>query len=145
VPIPIISQVISLVKTVIKPVLKIIPDKDLQVKLEHDLTASLIDLESDLARGQIDINIAEAKHKSIFVAGWRPFIGWVGGIAMLYQFLIYPLLTWIWAFKGIIGAPPPMLDTGALYSVITGMLGIGAMRSFDKMKGTVTNFLKEKK
>ncbi len=87
---------------------------------------------------QMEVNKAEAGHASIFVAGWRPFIGWVGGSAMAYQFIVYPLLTWLWTSliaAGIIAAGtsyPPVMDTGALFTVVTGMLGVGAMRSFDK-------------
>lgn len=98
--------------------------------------------------GQLAINKAEAKHKSVFVAGWRPFIGWVGGAALAYQFLLYPLLLWSWSFlqaKGIVPTgldAPPVLNTGALLTVVTGMLGIGGMRSYDKSKGTQTDKIK---
>lgn len=105
-------------------------------------------IEADLRKGQMDINETEAKHKSIFVAGWRPFIGWVGGAALAYQFILYPLLIWIWSFaqgQGWISvdlSAPPILNTGALLTVITGMLGIGGMRSYDKLKGTDTKSIK---
>jgi hypothetical protein len=101
-------------------------------------------IEADIMMAQMEVNKAEAEHKSMFVAGWRPFIGWIGGIALAYQFVLYPILTWIWYWmmaKGIIDdgmQPPPVLDTGALFAVITGMLGIGAMRSYDKVKGVDT-------
>ena len=94
--------------------------------------------------GQLDINKMEAQHPSLFVSGWRPFIGWTGGAAMAYQFIIYPLLIWIWAVlqaKGVVLStlsPPPVLETSALFSIVTGMLGIGAMRSFDKKNGVDT-------
>ncbi len=94
--------------------------------------------------GQLDINKIEAAHPSIFVSGWRPFIGWVGGAALAYQFILYPMLIWVWAIlkvKGVVPAdlePPPMLETGALFSIVTAMLGIGAMRSHDKRHGVDT-------
>jgi hypothetical protein len=53
-------------------------------------------IEAGLIQSQIEVNKAEAQHASVFVAGWRPFIGWVGGFGMAYQFLLYPLLTWVW-------------------------------------------------
>jgi len=101
-------------------------------------------VEAGLMLGQMEVNKEEAKHKSMFVAGWRPFIGWIGGLALAYQFIIYPILTWVWAWmmsKGNIPEgmdPPPVLDTGALFAVITGMLGIGIMRSYDKVNGVDT-------
>lgn len=98
----------------------------------------------DLTTKQLEINLAEAKHSSIFVAGWRPFIGWTGGGAMFYQFIVYPLLTWVWKIAQAFGwismeiDPPPVLETGALFSIVTGMLGVGAMRSHDKKHGVDT-------
>jgi len=98
--------------------------------------------------GQLTVNAKEAESKSLFIAGWRPFIGWVGGSAMAYQFIVYPLLIWLWSTLQAIGyvpdslSPPPVLDTGALFSMVTAMLGIGAMRSHDKAKGVSTEKLK---
>lgn len=103
-----------------------------------------LDAEVKIMVGQMQVNRAEARHSSIFVAGWRPFIGWVGGLAMAYQFILYPLMTWFWSSliaAGVIESDvryPPLLDTGALMTVVTGMLGVGAMRSFDKLKRTDT-------
>jgi len=108
-------------------------------------------LEAELIKGQLDINKAEAQHDSIFVAGWRPFIGWIGGIALGYQFILYPLMTWLWTFmqaKNWIPAtldPPPVLEAEELWVVLTGMLGIAGMRSFDKLKGTETPQVGKKK
>ncbi len=102
------------------------------------------EIDQEILLGQMAINQEEAKHKSIFVAGWRPFIGWVGGAALAYQFILYPLLLWIWSMcesAGWIAAgidPPPVLNTSALMTVVTGMLGIGIMRSYDKKQGTNT-------
>jgi hypothetical protein len=93
--------------------------------------------------GQLKINLAEASHKSIFVAGWRPWIGWVGGIAMAYQFVLYPLLLWVWVLCDMdLDKAPPVMDTGALFAIITGMLGIGVQRSYDKKQGTDTKRMK---
>jgi len=100
---------------------------------------------ADLVKGQQGTNAVEASHKSIFVAGWRPFIGWVGGVALAYRFIVHPLLTWPWALfqaKGWVPAdlfPPPMLQADELWVLISGMLGIAGLRSFDKLKGSQTN------
>ena len=107
-------------------------------------------VEADLVKSQLEVNKAEAQHKSIFVAGWRPFIGWVGGIAMAYQFILYPMLTWFWVLfqaKGWVPqemSPPPVIDAEALWVVITGMLGVAGMRSFDKVKKTQTDHIPKK-
>jgi len=95
-----------------------------------------------LMLGQIKINIEEAKHKSIFVAGWRPFIGWVGGFSLAWAGVVHPLLLWVWAFAGLEGTPPPPVETGVLGGIVTGMLGIGGMRSYDKKQRTQTDSIK---
>lgn len=101
-------------------------------------------IEADLVKGQMEINKVEAAHPSVFVAGWRPFIGWVGGLALAYQFILYPLMIWGWRLfqaKGWVPetlAPPPVLDAQELWVMLTGMLGIAGLRSFDKFKGTDT-------
>lgn len=102
-------------------------------------------IEAELIKGQLEINKAEAQHKSIFVAGWRPAIGWVGAISLGYQFILYPFLTWFWSLAQArqmippdISAPPP-LPSDTLWIILSGMLGIAGMRSFDKLKGTQTD------
>ena len=98
-------------------------------------------VEADLVRGQLEVNRAEAASSSLFVAGWRPAIGWVGAVALGYQFLLYPLLVWAWSLlqaRGVVPGdlrPPPMLDTDALWVVLSGMLGIAGLRSVEKVKG----------
>jgi hypothetical protein len=105
-------------------------------------------IEAERIKGQLEVNKAEAQHKSMFVAGWRPAIGWVGAISLAYQFVLYPLLAWIWSWaqaKGVLPqnlVPPPTIPADALWVIISGMLGVAGMRSFDKVKGTVTNRIK---
>lgn len=107
-------------------------------------------IEADLIKAQLDINKTEAKHKSIFVAGWRPFIGWVGGVSLAYQFIVHPLFCWLLQImKGYqlinkLIQPPPMIDTGPLMTIVMGMLGVGVMRTFDKLKGTQTDSIRQK-
>jgi len=118
-------------------------------KLHQEGDIARMNAEVQLLVAQMKINEKEAAHKSIFVAGWRPFVGWVCGFALAYQFILYPLLLWIWAafsptFIDAAGlrqaiSPPPILDLGALFTLLLGMLGIGAMRSYDKKQGTGTN------
>lgn len=104
-----------------------------------DLEAQRIAQTVDLA--QTEVNKAEAAHASLFVAGWRPAIGWIGGAAMAYQFLAYPLLTWGWAVmqsRGIIPAEfaaPPVMASDQLWVILSGILGIAGMRTYEKQKG----------
>ena len=108
-------------------------------------------IDADLLQSQMNVNAVEATHKSVFVAGWRPAIGWIGAIALAYQFVLYPLLGWVWLLlqaNNIIPADlsvPPVLPTDALYSIILGMLGIGGMRSLDKRAGKETNSIRGKR
>jgi len=98
-------------------------------------------LDQALLQGQLEINKVEAQHQSIFVAGWRPMIGWIGAAALSYQFLIYPFYTWIWSHDHpgtSLDLCPGKLDADLLWALISGMLGIAGMRSFDKLKGTQT-------
>ena len=124
---------------------------DLVTTDEERLQIALKDrqIEATLMQGQAQVNATEAEHASIFVAGWRPFIGWVGGFGLLYQFVVYPLLVWAWSFFAAQGwipagiASPPVLDFAELMPLILGMLGVGTMRSYDKTKGTDTRKVKK--
>jgi hypothetical protein len=80
----------------------------------------------ELAKGQLAVNAVEAAHKSLFVAGWRPFVGWVSGIGLAYNVIISQILG-IW-FE------VPTVDPSLLTPVLMGMLGMGAMRSYEKTK-----------
>jgi len=84
---------------------------------------------------QIEVNKVSAKNPSLFVSGARPFIIWVGGFSMAWSGLFHPLLVWVWAFAQMDGNPPPMIESAVLGSVVTGLLGVAGMRSFDGMKG----------
>jgi hypothetical protein len=107
----------------------------LKANREFDYLENKLIAEQNTA--QAEVNKVEASNTSLFVAGWRPAIGWVGALALFYQFILYPLLCWI---PGI--DTPPVPNSDALYPLIMGMLGIGTLRSFDKLKGTDTKSLK---
>lgn len=82
---------------------------------------------------QMEVNAEEAKSASLFVAGWRPAIGWCCAAALAYQYLLVPLGTWIAAWNGISMPPPPSLDAG-LWELMLGMLGLGALRTVEKIR-----------
>jgi hypothetical protein len=110
-----------------------------EMKQNGDLAK--LQAEVDIMLGQLKINEAQANHKSVFVAGARPFIIWVGGVSLAWTGIVHPLLMWVWAFADISGTPPPMVDAAQLTAIVGGLLGIGGMRSYDKKSGSATNSL----
>jgi len=109
---------------------KFIQDKDLKAKLQHEMDMQLHN--ANLA--QIDVNKAEAASGSIFKGGWRPFVGWVCGVAMLYHFLLQPIIVFTLSAAGIT-FDLPEFDMGSLMTILMGLLGLGGLRSFEKHKG----------
>ena len=86
-------------------------------------------------RLQAKINMIEAGHRSRFVAGWRPFVGWVCGFGFAYHMIIQPLLLFIATTNGVDLSELPTFDTSALTTVLMGMLGLGGLRTFEKLQG----------
>ena len=113
---------------------KIIPDKDARERAQAELIKAAQDQDFQKAMGQLEINKVEAQHASLFVAGWRPAVGWVCVTGLAYNFLLYPLLTWLVAVTGAEINPPALLSEN-LMELVLGMLGLGALRSFEKYKG----------
>ena len=91
-------------------------------------------LQQKLAEKQLDVNAKEASHRSVFVAGWRPAIGWCGAMALFFAFILSPCIEWYAKFSGI-DIVPPAIETGPLLAIVTSMLGVAGMRSFEKAKG----------
>ena len=120
----------DLINPVSKILDKLVVDKDLKVKLEHEIKTEI--QRANLA--QIDVNKVEAQHRSIFVAGWRPFIAWNCGIAISYHFLLQPIIVFVLSANGV-NYDLPEFDMGSLMTIVMGILGLGGMRSFEKYKG----------
>ena len=111
---------------------KFIEDKDQKNKLAHELATMADQHAQELAKGQLEINKAEAATGSLFIGGWRPCIGWICAFGLLYNTIIVNILG-IWVEM-------PGVDTTLLVPVMMGMLGLGAMRSYEK----VNNVAREK-
>jgi len=123
-----LGAVSDLVTTAIN---KIWPDKTEQEKAE-------IAAATQSVLGQLDINKEEAKSSSVFVAGWRPYIGWVCGTTLLYVGLIDPLGRFIAQVAYHYSGPFPAIDTTITLQVLLGMLGLGGMRTAEKFKGVAS-------
>jgi hypothetical protein len=106
---------------------KLWPDKSETEKQQMIAAVSLV-------QGQIEVNRAEATNPSIFVAGWRPAVGWVCAAAFGYQFVVRPLLAFGFVASGHLLPDLPGID-GQLWELLAGMLGLGGLRSFEKVKG----------
>lgn len=126
-----LAMILPVLGPILETVLKrVIPDPEARNKAIAELYASL--QTSDLA--QMEVNKAEAQSGSLFVGGWRPSIGWVCSIALFYQFVFSPIAVWIGFLVGHPIPKPPTLDEH-LWELMFGMLGMGALRSFEKLKG----------
>ena len=111
-------------------------------KMQLEIENRKLDQAIDMA--QIQVNKEEAKSSSLFVSGWRPAVGWIGAAALAYQFLLYPILGWAWKWLQAMNyvpaemSPPPLLDAEQLWVMLSGILGIAGMRTFEKQKGVAS-------
>lgn len=128
------ASFIPIIGPAVEKLLSLIPDPNERARAEAEYQKALLDATVKEAADNRAINQAEAQHSSIFVAGWRPFIGWVCGFAVAFQYLIRPF--WVWFVEVYTpGAPvPPTLDD-SLWQLMFGMLGIGGLRTIEKLKG----------
>lgn len=138
-----ISAIFSVGESVID---KIWPDADEADKRKLELakiaqTGDLAKLQAHVTSltGQLEINKAEAQHKSIFVAGWRPAVGWVCATGLAWNFIIQPLLNWSAFAFGADITDAPALDISELITILGGMLGLGYMRTMEKQKGVASD------
>ena len=104
---------------------KFIEDKDQKARLAHDIATMAEKHAHEAAMAQTDINKAEAQHRSIFVAGWRPFIGWTCGVALAYHFVVAPLILFGAGWAGAEIPDLPQFDMDSLMTVLLGILGLG--------------------
>tara|TARA_B100000287_G_scaffold428590_1_gene480259 strand:+ start:804 stop:1199 length:396 start_codon:yes stop_codon:yes gene_type:complete len=114
---------------------KFIEDKDQKAKLAHEIATMSEKHAQEAMLAQLEINKAEAASGSIFKGGWRPFIGWVCGVAFAYHFILQPILIFILATFSVSLPNLPEFDMSTLLPVLGGMLGIGGLRTYEKQKG----------
>lgn len=128
---PIIGDLIDSVKDIVS---EVIVDKDkrmeVDLRLQELSDQAQARLDAQVA-AQIEVNKIEAASGSVFVAGWRPAVGWVGAASLAYTYILQPFIG-IWT-------KVPEIDAGDLTTILLAMLGIGGMRTFEKYKGVSTN------
>lgn len=107
-------------------------------KLDIEFQQFCLDNGIKLQLAQIAVNTEEAKHASLFVAGWRPFVGWTCGVSLAYVGLVEPLLRFVATVGFGYGGQYPVVDTNLTMQVLVGLLGIGALRSLDKKNGVAS-------
>jgi|TARA_E500000318_G_scaffold53230_1_gene49554 hypothetical protein len=129
---PLITALAPILGTVID---RVVPDKEAAATAKREIQSELVNNINDIAKAQIEVNKTEAAHRNVFVSGWRPFVGWTCGAAFAYHFVLQPVFIFVLAAYGV-SIELPSFDMGALMTVLTGMLGLGGLRTFEKLKGT---------
>jgi len=127
------SIVASLVGPVTGLLDKFIEDKDQKAMLAHKISTMSEEHHQDLMKAQIEVNKVEAASSNLFVAGWRPFIGWTCGLGMFGNFITIPFSNFVLALVGM-DIVIPLVPLETMMPVLMGMLGLGAMRSFEKTR-----------
>ena len=110
---------------------KFIEDKDQKNALAHEIATMSQKYAQEIAKGQLEVNKVEAAHKSLFVAGWRPAVGWVCVLGMFGNFITIPFSNFVLALLGI-NIVIPLVPLETMMPVFMGMLGLGAMRTYEK-------------
>jgi hypothetical protein len=118
----------------IKAVGNVIDDMHFSGEEKEKLKLQMKEIDAKLQEKQLDINKAEASHRSVFVSGWRPFLGWVSGLSIGYVYLFQPILDMILQMFQV-QVDWVQLDLGQLMPLVLGMLGLGGLRSFEKSRG----------
>ena len=127
----------SLVATLVGPVTglldKFIEDKDQKAMLAHKIATMSEEHHQDLMKAQIEVNKVEAASSNLFVSGWRHFIGRTCGLGMFGNFITIPFSNFVLALVGM-DIVIPLVPLETMMPVLMGMLGLGAMRSFEKTR-----------
>lgn len=126
----ILGSVLEMGKTLLD---RFVPDPKAKREAEMELIRMAADGELKQVIAQLEINAREAQHPSVFVAGWRPAFGWAGVAGFVYAVIAQPMVAWMASIRG--WPIPPELNLDLLWVVVTGLLGIGGLRSVEKLRG----------
>ena len=124
-----------LIIPIIDKALDLIPNSNDRARAKEDLEKNLLSAVVTANNAKTQINEIEAGHASMFVAGWRPFIGWVCGFGVAWAFIVQPTLIWLMASFDIGITNIPEIDTDGLFQLVMGMLGMSGLRTYEKLKG----------
>lgn len=120
---------------ILRDLIQLFPNAEQRAKA----TEAINEIEKSIIDGQNETNKAEAATGSLFIAGWRPFVGWASAIGAVYGLLLQPVFSW---FALILGTPqPPVVDVSVLVSLLISLLGIGGLRTYEKLRGVETSAL----
>lgn len=129
----------DILSPILQIVNKVVPDPQMQAEIALQMaqlqqSAQFKEIDAQLAeiQSQTDTNKVEAANASVFVSGWRPFVGWVCGSGLAYQYLVDPMLSWYASSHHI--TTPPTLDLGTLITLLMGMLGLGATHAYENIQ-----------
>lgn len=106
---------------------------EISAEKKAEIEQRAMEIEFAATKAQTDINLEEAKNPNIFVSGWRPFIGWICGVSLGWQFIGSPIFEWVIKITGK-DITAPALDTGNLITILFALLGLGGMRTYEKTK-----------
>jgi len=133
---------LAVISAVVPLIDKLIPDPEAAAKaklqaMELAQKGELAELDANLqlALGQLGVNREEASDPSLFKSGWRPAVGWLCVAGFAYMSVVRPLLPWVATVAGFNAPPLPAVDTTEIMAILFGMLGLGGMRSFERVKG----------
>ena len=126
-----INAILPLIGTVLD---KVIPENNAKQKAKQEIEKALIDNAAQINLTQAETNKIEAAHRSIWVSGWRPFLGWCSGLGFAWVFVVSPIAQWVCALQGI-SLVLPQLQTDVLMELTLAMLGLAGLRTWEKSKG----------
>jgi hypothetical protein len=129
--IPIVTALLPALGTLID---RLIPDRAAAEKAKAEMELQLVQAANAAAMAQVEVNKIEAGHSSVFVAGWRPSIGWVCAAGLAWAFVVAPIASWSLMVLGI-KAELPAIQFDHLFELVLAMLGIGGLRTFEKLRG----------
>ena len=131
---PIAALLPSLLPVVGDVLDRFFPNKEEKERAAREIEAKLAEHLAKIDIAQLEVNKQEAAHRSMFVAGWRPFVGWTCGLALFYTYVARPIAMFVMAQTGDL-VQLPHLDLSTMMPVLLGMLGLGGLRTYEKFKG----------